>query len=186
MKFRANTILLYIVSALLVALIGFLVFLVYQSYAYKDQIAVLISETAVAAHRRTSLSSLEAAVADAQPSAALIHSRFIEEEAVPDFISSLERLGVERSTPINIISVDLDKVDPKAVKKGEKPGLRALRMRLDGVGSWQQNMGFIAALETLPSAISVQGVSLAKSAPPEGEPQKTWRFTLDIIQYVAN
>lgn len=193
MKSKLNTYLIYIIALILIALITVLSFIVYKSYEYKAQTASLVAETALLGHQRTSISSIRAALVSAQSAVATIESRFIKETDVPDFISSIERLGVDNSVSINIVSVDLDKIEVKVPKKSEPkpttpvvPPPRNLRMRIDGTGSWQQVIRFISALESRQSALTVQSMSLAKTVPPAERPQETWRFSADITQFVSN
>ncbi len=190
MKSKLNTYFIYILATILVALIGLLSFVVYKSYTYKALTASLVSEAALSAHRRTSLSSVKASLVAAKSDVASIEARFINESDVPNFISSIERLGSEVMTSMSIISVDLDKIEVKIPKKTDTkpapPANRNLRMRIDGTGSWQEVVRFIAALESRPSAISIQSMSLAKTVPPAETPQATWRINLDITQFVSN
>lgn len=177
MNSKTNTVLISVVIAILIVLLAVLGFIVYKSYAYKADIAVLQSAardaSALAARHATLARNLKSSKADLDA----VDARFIREDAVSDFIDMLERTASQEGVSANIGSINLE----SGTREG---GIKALNLRVDGSGTWEDAISFIAALESMPYALRISTASIQRIS-ADGELAGTWRFAVDLRQYVS-
>ncbi|MDP1625446.1 MAG: hypothetical protein Q8L64_06875 [bacterium] len=177
MKLKINTLLISGVSLVLGILLVALGFVVYKSYAYKGEIASFLKasrDAEVIASRQT---ALQKNLQGSKAAIDAIDARFVRETEVSLFIDMLEREADIKGVTANIGSISLD----AAASAG---GLKALRMRIDGTGTWAQVIRFTSALESLPYALRVETASVEKVSSDDTS-SGSWRFVIDLRQYVS-
>lgn len=177
MKIKPNTLLISIALAVLLALLGALGFIVYQSYAYKADISALQSAARDASALAARQAALERNLKGSKADLDAVDARFVREGEVSDFIDMLERSAEAQGVSANIGSISLE-------QNARDGGIKALSLRVDGTGSWSQALGFMAALESMPYALRVNVATLQKVS-GDGAPGGLWRFAADLRQYVS-
>jgi Tfp pilus assembly protein PilO len=177
MKIKTNTVLIAVALAVLLALLGALGFIVYQSYAYKADIAAMQSAARDASALAARQAALERNLKGSKADLDAVDARFVREGEVSDFVDMLEKTADAQGVNANIGSLSLE---PNA----RDGGIKALTLRVDGTGTWNQVLGFMAALESMPYALRVNVASLQKVL-GDGAPGGVWRFAADLRQYVS-
>lgn len=151
--------------------------LVYLSYSYKADIA----EASAADRERVSessyLASLRALMREEEADIQAIEERFIQEEDIPLFVESLEDKASQSGVEATLGSLNLGNA-------AEGSAIAPLSVSIAAKGPWQSLVRFVSALDYLPYASKIEGVSFSKIESSAPEAQGAWNARIDFIQYV--
>jgi hypothetical protein len=164
--------LLYTFSALALAIAGIWGFLLYEASSYRAETATLSQATAEALRNDSYSASLMNALRGVSGTIESLDGWFIDESDVPRFISRLEAKAKAAGVDLDIGSVSLESAGE------DMGGLKALKLRLAGRGSWVNVVGFVSTLESMKSALRVDAMSLRSGA-------GGWQSSIDVVQLVT-
>jgi Tfp pilus assembly protein PilO len=171
----------FFVAILLVIVLGLFgawCFFVYRSSALRGEIAALQSASDEVSAKESKLISLKNVMRDSKDDIDLISSRFIAKDDIPKFIDMLETDAQGANVKADLSSINLEDGEPSAI--------RALKVHVSGSGSWKDSVGFIALIESLPYALSVDSLSLSKTGDSGKNKSDTWNWNADITASVLH
>ncbi|HVU06463.1 MAG TPA: hypothetical protein VHE10_01595 [Candidatus Paceibacterota bacterium] len=174
MKLRTPYTAFVTISAILaVAFLAAWIFIAYKSNAMKSDIAAISAQAENAAANDAYLISIKDALRDSKDELATIDGHFITKDGIPAFIDTVEARARSAGIKADLSSLDLD-------ESGDPALPRPLTFHMGGSGSWNDIVGFLAAVEAMPYALRVDDVALGKGQ------DKEWSFNADLVIYVAD
>lgn len=162
-------------AALSLALLGAWGFLAYEGFKLREAAAVATAAEAERSERAAYLSTVKGALRQSEADLAAIDARFVDRDDVPGYITEIEAEADRAGVAVSMGAIDLE--TPSDAPVG------ALRLGLSVSGSWQQVIGFVAHLESMPYASSVTSLSLSKRVSENGT---SWSAAIDMLTQVAN
>ena len=165
----------WVLAALSLALLGAWGFLAYQGFALRDEAATAASAEAERTDRAAYLSTVKGALRQSEADLAAIDARFVDRDDVPGYIADVEALANRADVLVTMGSIDLE-------APSDAP-IGTLRLSVVATGSWSQVIGFVAGLESMPYAASIESLSFARRT---GEKGTSWVADIDLVTQVAN
>jgi Tfp pilus assembly protein PilO len=175
MKRKTLTVAASVVCGTALVLLGAWIFIIYKSYSYKSQIATVSQELKTKSSENVYLTSLKTTLREAKSEAESIDKRFVSEEEIPSFITMLEDEASDLGVKVNFGSINLEEGE---ILDGK------LKLQISGSGTWENVMGFIVTLDSLPYASTIEEMRVYNpSAMSEtGEITSEWKFNVNLVQ----
>jgi hypothetical protein len=179
---HTSLVIVLILGSVSLALLGAWIFLGYEAKVFRDEIAVMSNEAKNRTALNTYLASIKSALRDAKTDLEVIDQRFIKRDKVSQFISLLEEKAAEASVLADVGSLTIE------TPENSRP---ILHLKISGSGAWENIVGFVSVLDTLPYVSRISGLTIAKKplsaaqkdseAPVEEYP---WRFSIELSQSI--
>lgn len=170
-----------IICGIAAILLGAWAFVAYKSYSYKNQIATISEGIKSKSSEDSYLISLKSTLREAKDEAEALDNRFISEEEIPAFITMLEDKAAAIGTRVDFGAITVKKSDDESVLGG------MLELQITGSGSWGSVTEFIAAIDSLPYASTIEEVRVNNPAvmSEAPEPNAEWKFNISFRQYLG-
>jgi len=178
-KNNVKQLLFIIAIATAIAAVAYVAFFLYIRAKNKN-ISTLTNEVELIVQKEIRLRSIERLINDTKEERAALDTYFVGADAVVAFIETIEALGRETETAIEIASVSVDNIG-----ESEEEIAELLRLSLKTEGTWQNFFHLLLLVEALPLNIvvtqtNINTVSLQQSEDEEIA-EKRWEGTLSVV-----
>jgi len=146
--------------------------LVYKSYAMKGDIAKISQAADDIAAKDANLLSQKTMLRDLKDDVALVDGMFLSKDGIPPFIDMLDSKAQAFGIKADIGSINLE--------EGDAEHLGTLKLHIKGQGSWQDSVKFISLLESLPYALQMDALSIARGEAKAGDKGSVWSWDTDM------
>ncbi len=165
-----------ILSFLALALLAAWIFLGYKAVEFKKDIAVMANDARNKLALDTYLSSVRTALRDSKSDLAIINTRFIDKDGIPEYIDTLEAYATSTGVRADF-TINLD---------SNENSREVLRVKISGAGEWEGITDFVSTLDSLPYASRIKSMSVSRN-PASKDPESTvvpWSFSLELAQFL--
>jgi hypothetical protein len=146
------------------------IFVVEQSFSHKSEVTIIEREAKQKSEESSYLISIKSALREAKDDIDLIRARFIDKDAIPDYISLLEGKAAASDIQVDFGAIDVDD--------------KSLSIRMSGSGTWGDVVDFISVVDSMPYVSRIDGLNLNKSNGQSTTTAAIWNFNLHLVQYL--
>lgn len=158
---------------------GISVLSVYMINSYDKEYLAISDEIRTIVDKDEHLTSVRSLVRDTKGDIDKLDRLFLDEDAIPQFVSSLESLSDKYDASASVSSLNLD-----AAAAGSP--LKTLKVKISASGKWPNIISLLAELESSSQASVVDAVALSKRGSVESDADASWGASIDLRILVSS